>query len=951
MNLKISKDNGVKGLLRGWTLDETGIEMKRGSGMGKAFTDANPQSENYGLYPPEKEESKTYSDLQTNFRKALELLEQFADNAAQGMLLIPTGSDKSGLSDTAAGLAELVRQFGALWAQSQRALEEADDALEAYKNSKLIGLQASENMTLIDRHARRLDAMKKWNAQYKPGKEPKNYAQQTWEYYKSLSGNPGIGFGRYLEKKTEDIVYTFPKISIYEKERFKALTDKYTERIYLVEELAGKNWEVTWKAMAEDERKKKDKEIREAYEGKGGEAYDHRSLVQDKEVLIKFLQKKKDELVEPLTEQKTRAEELSKGKKADNEKDRAAFFKKFADKLDKTKHKEILFMFGNSGLLLNYEKKRVQQKRTIVNTLTDDDDSIAYMKEYQSDLPAKDRSEEQQKLLRTEYYKAATIDDLIEFETENNLGTGGKRLLRYLETGDKVRQGGALLDQILGDSKEHALSDFKERLAAREKDENLKFMSLEDIKKHLSYSDENREKQESFLEQSRLILAAEADPKKRKEMETEEVKAYFNRFAKEAQNYQENLGSGKEINLELMKDVLLHNEKNERMKMLQEAKKKGLSDAQVNQEYNKKYSDQQDALRWFLQRKYPDKGAEQIKNFYRVKLRERNEKHLDRLLKLEELTAKGANYRTMLDEYGKLGGGEEYAESIRKELLDNRGVVDGVKFKMETAQKIASESIETVGKAFNSSIEDIKKKSEAGVDDATLLRNFDEKKKDDWGMIKKVTGFLGVNWRSELEKSLSEESLTPGQLILYEKLERDRAGKAHEERLKALYGVEELPEDISKLSTPSQAVWDERVSAYRERAKRFKSQDEAKDLMGHVENYMKNSSGLGGQIVEYEEGRLSHYKEKLTELTQVQLDLQERCRVVREQMDLSSDMVENLDKIQNKPGVIYAKIAEFKKAVNWTEKDEAKQKQEGAENAKVLNKSAELLKKDDDEEE
>jgi hypothetical protein len=68
-------------------------------------------------------------------------------------------------------------------------------------------------------------------------------------------------------------------------------------------------------------------------------------------------------------------------------------------------------------------------------------------------------------------------------------------------------------------------------------------------------------------------------------------------------------------------------------------------------------------------------------------------------------------------------------------------------------------------------------------------------------------------------------------------------------------------------------------------------------------------------------------------------------------MDLSSDMVENLDKIQNKPGVIYAKIAEFKKAVNWTEKDEAKQKQEGAENAKVLNKSAELLKKDDDEEE
>ena len=965
-------DGGRNGFFQGWEFDTANIELTGpDTGLGAAFTENNNPANNYGLTTTDMAPSKEYQDLQENFDTAVKLLEEFSNPQDGRTLVVPEEPDESGASEVTSKLKEQIsNNFIVIWAGAQNELMLVRQTLDDYMNDG--GHQAKEEQARknVEKHSRTLSSLHVWKMQNKAANqnseaaadktdEKQTNAGQLLEFYNSGTNTGGHGFKKHLENRAKDEAYNFDNLLKHERERYIEKTQKHTHRILELKRLMAAN--------------RGDKEIIDYYKDtlKGSRAFKNKVAVQTVGELKKFETQKMLENQKGAREHanntKAMLDKLSKGYEDKNgffggrkKYGRTEFFKEFADSLSVS---SSLYCFGNKDYLVNYEKSRLLK--------IGGDDAKYYMNLLEgkdqfegTDTTEKNKKKEDQKI-KENYYLSATLAELREYEEQINAGEYGKALSSYTKGQEEGRpKSDNELNNIFGNKKRKALKTFKKRLRNRSVDDNIKFISLDLLaeyirKRQRNTSDMKIKKQLAeelqYVSNAKLRLLNIVDEEQLQEKEAEMVKEYFNRFTASAKEYQYDLETGKEVNLALMQVAFREDPDNERMNLLD---KMTNDDGQepdhfiIRQYIEAKGVDKKKLTEFLLQKRGADAFTEDNKRkFYAASMAKDkgSRKHLNRLDKLMEVSEQGT-YDDLLKAYEESGGGEGYAEQIKKELAT--GFVGGRMISTEEVVEYENRQIRLAGTLQEDVIKLFAGMSDDQmIGDGELLQKYKERsianeaKQKGFGAIggsvKNAIASRGIDIDTQYEKSLKKVELTPQELLSYEIMRKEELGRKHMERIRSLLGAEAVTdEQIEKNQLPQPENVEEledRRQAYINNAKRFEKDD---DIKGQAEANLKRMMGdedfLYKEMVEYESQRKDYYERQFIELMQAHTNLNNQIAVLEHEENISRQIVGKLDAIEHNPKIIFDEIETFRSAVD-------KMKTQPEEDEKMRQRQKELI--------
>ena len=973
LNLQMTKKGGSTGFFGGWGLDEASVAVSgRDKGLGKAFTDANPEGKKYGLYNIDEKLKNTeeYTNVQTNFKNAVAMLEEFAKlkDDADKALIIPKDPASSGLTDTINNMQTVLNQFIRTWAEAQLELQNEEENLDEYLHTNIYISRDESAKEKVEDHSGRLSKLEEWNKKY--NSEDMEESVKTGELEKII----GFGFKRALRDKVQQQEMSFERIAEYEKKRYREVTEKSDKRIkYLSDEIQ--------KGV-----KPKDYErIAKEYTSMGGNAFSHKAqLVGRVEELLSFETdqqlKSQDEarahenfareleVSEAVKTAKAKAREkaLKEGSQdvvgEENKAGRAVFFEQYAKQLDDIR----ALQYGDTDSLLAYEESRLEHYSE--KKKAKDKDLTPYLEADAQQHLTQSRSDEYNK----ELYRTATLEDLIEFERSINRGEIGDMLESYSDNNAQNLSGTELLDSIFADthdaSKKHtqeALDLFKERLDAEEPGEAAQFTTIAEMyaytEKRLA-AEKDTEKQDALNKQLRYLKSAgvmvETAGDNQEQEEISLLKGFFRKYSDAAEHYHEDLIKGNIVNLQLMRHEFNNDKGNERLAELEglsESDDKKL-DFEVLQEYLSKKGADKEKLNEFLRKKQGDNGftPEQIRRFHASRMAESNGHlgtHIRRYSKLKQMDEEKKTYSQMIAAYQEMGGGDGYAEIIKEYMskgkLYGRNPTD---MSIQDVMKFEQDRVIDAG-AEHQKLLDYLDKYENKKTFKDLLAGYEDMSNEI--TMSRARRFIDKHVKkqaSAYEESKKDVKLTPQQMLQFEIDDKKSVGKVHMERLKKLYGRENIADDeLDKLIPPSDEEEKERrKKEYLKVAKRFKNgRDVQRAVRKRVEKICSSDKLLYQELHEYEQNRKAHYEQIFQDLINVHSDMLTRIEKLKAQSEACRSVVINMEKIKNDPKDIFtmSRIAELKKVAEMpdTYADEV-QKSKNEQQA-LINKTVEEKKK------
>ena len=966
MNFGMTKDKNAKGITGGWSLDEATVSLALppAPGLGKAFTDANSEKDKYGLTTPDVSESPECQSVQEKFKRALDMLQYFAENKGSTSVLLPNQPSDNGVVDTIVNMQTVMDEFTAVWGNAQNALQIEDDILRAYLGSSGYKNKKEAFKSRIELHSQRVSGLQGWKA----NKTQHNKKQVGLEeHYASLKGNPGTGFNRALKEKVKDRALTFESISDYEKRRYLELTGSSTDRIEYLKKMIQEQGQKGAKEVTNDA-------IIAGYRERGGtKAFKHKArFVGSAEDIIKYERDQKnaksaDEIAhqaqtdriltsDPVTTAKDAAREevRKKAKKEGREatikeletaanaaRDRV-FFQEYAKTLDTLS----ALKYGSINGLLAYEANKI----TSLHKGGSDNNYAAYLRASEGTAYEAGLSDWAlkwyKKKVKGEMYRTASLQDLIEFERKQNGEKASEIIRAYLESkpGEKNNQDPEVLKTVLAnkDIREKAMEAFSKKLDNREAEENIRFITIDMLQEYMRRKKEQTKKKSnldlinnaiSFLNRSKIILNATRQ-EEREEEEINQVRQFFNAFRDISAVYQEELNSGDVVNLSLMQEVIKE-EESEHYKLLQDMAenesdlpapfvvKRYLGLCTKKDERNQKIKD----LNAFLTERQGDKefDAGQIQRYHASLLSEETRdgtvgKHFARYTRLKNMDENGSTYSEMIKVYKEeFDGSGGYADEIKKMIAEGR-INDGKSVRKLTVEDVLQHEKDRVDEAGagNQKLIDYINANKDKMSYADLLENYEDMSKEQtFGAVKKL-----INRRfsldSDYEKSKSGATFTPEQLLQYEEVEKERIGRTHADRLKKLFNVAELPDDLSTLVPPDSAeVKESRVKEYRGVAKRVEN-DTLVKLREEMEwnRIHLNEDVLYDEMYAYETGRKEHYEKEFNDIVDIEKQIRDRKDKLMREISMCHDVVFNMDEIKNNPTKIFERINEFKEAVD-----------------------------------
>lgn len=911
------------GIFKGWELETASVSVA--GNFKDAFLKENTEEKKYGLYTPGEAESQKYQDISDNFDTALKLLEDFADAAQKNgpALLFPSkGGDDEGVRGMAVKMGEHLNRIITVWADAQNELEHLEQVLQERTNSKSVKKKYEDAAAARLRHENRMDYLERWD-EAKDG--------NLLEYYKKEESSPGSGFVDFMYQEFLDTNRSYESIVAYERARYQEKTEKHFKRLADLDEMKAKG--------------KTEAQIQAAYfdDMDGGRVKEEKARLKTTRELLAYEYGRMMEATKDARKSRTEVMELAA--KTDRKRFFETYAKTYADAgvIHPRFANEELFSFGDAEILLTYEKEKYlkeagAQEKDIamlgaadagLELLRQDPraDSQRLITQFRSALKGdSQKAPSLAEAFAQELYRTATADDLLEIELQSSQGEAGQRLMAYLEktteavSGEKEK---GRFTAIFGGKmkRNEAMRRFGAYLEKSGTSELISCLTLDILMDYAIMRQRASKKKEAvareiqYLARGQAKMAAAPKGEARK-VEEEYIAGYFKQFSGVEQQYRKALTDRKVMNLPLMLQGLSDTSENPVFAKLMEMKEAKEPDYKILLTYLEMKGDEKKVKA--LINEHQKKKAEETDldigdahRFYESRIAETSG-HYERYQKLRDMHSAGQPYEALLDTYQKLGAGNGYREYLIKEL--GTGVIGGREIPIADVLRAEDKRIDRLGEKHMARLSVIHRMEDEGSSYAQILDAYkaqaDEQNPAVLRLVKSKTGF---------EKTMKKQEINSDDLIAYERLRAEEAGKKHAMRLRALLGLPETSDAF--MSAELIADSDEREAKredYLRKTKRFRKSELESDMKKadfEKELSLRPAQELKQSLQSYEASRKHAYEDKAGEILDAQKEIQRMRDDLEQKTALCRAMSNTVINIRENPAMVFEELKHFRETV------------------------------------